>query len=271
MSVLAHRVDGAGAPVLLLNGGLMTYLGWEEIARPLAASYRVIRCDLRGQLLSPGQAPSLAGQVDELVRLLDTLGVERTHVVGASFGGAVGIVFAATRPDRVSSLAAVTVAAGLPRDSDDETTRLLAAAAVAVTGGDRGAVFDAIVPTTFSEKWRTANAGLLAQRRKGISLLPDSYFEGLIGLMHSLDGLDLTPWLPSIACPVVAVAAEHDVVFPVARVREMAAAIGDAEVVVVPDTGHGMLVEQPAALVAALAAFLGRVDLSSRNREIRNR
>jgi pimeloyl-ACP methyl ester carboxylesterase len=202
------------------------------------------------------------------VRLLDTLGVERTHVVGASFGGAVGIVFAAMRPDRVSSLAAVTVAASLPQDSDDESTRLLSAAAAAVAGGDRGAVFDAIVPTTFSEKWRTANAGLLAQRRNGITLLPSSYFEGLVGLMRSLDRLDLTPWLPSIACPVVAVAAEHDVVFPVARVREMTSAIRDAELVVVPDTGHGMLVEQPETLVAALRAFLDRVNATAQ--QVRN-
>lgn len=259
MNVLAHRVDGVGAPVLFLNGGLMTYLGWEEIARPLAVSYRVIRCDLRGQLLSPGPAPSLAGQVDEIVGLLDTLGVERTHVVGASFGGAVGVVFAATKPERVSSLAAVTVAAGFPHDSDEDSRLVLDAAAAAIRGGDRGAVFDAIVPTTFSARWRTANASLIAQRRQTIGLLPDSYFKGLIGLLHSLDGLDLTPWLASIRCPVVAIAAGEDVVFPVAKVREMASAIAGAEVVVVPDTGHGMLVEQPKALVAALTDFLGRV------------
>ncbi|MRR12138.1 alpha/beta hydrolase, partial [bacterium] len=46
--VLAHRVDGRGDPLLLLNGGMMSLSAWEELARPLAERYRVVRCDFRG-------------------------------------------------------------------------------------------------------------------------------------------------------------------------------------------------------------------------------
>jgi pimeloyl-ACP methyl ester carboxylesterase len=43
-----HRVDGEGEPLLLLNGIAMSVASWEEIARPLAERFRVVRCDFRG-------------------------------------------------------------------------------------------------------------------------------------------------------------------------------------------------------------------------------
>ena len=55
-TVLAHRLEGEGPPVVLLNGGMMTFPSWEAIAAPLRARYRLLRFDFRGQLLSPPSA-----------------------------------------------------------------------------------------------------------------------------------------------------------------------------------------------------------------------
>ena len=57
-TVLAHRLEGEGPPVVLLNGGMMTFPSWEAIAAPLRARYRLLRFDFRGQLLSPPTSPA---------------------------------------------------------------------------------------------------------------------------------------------------------------------------------------------------------------------
>ena len=75
-SLLSHRVDGEGEPLLLLNGGMMSYSAWDGYVPPLAERYRVIRCDLRGMLRSPGQRPEgFPGHAEDLLALLDHLGV----------------------------------------------------------------------------------------------------------------------------------------------------------------------------------------------------
>ncbi|NNC73978.1 MAG: alpha/beta fold hydrolase, partial [Acidimicrobiia bacterium] len=110
MKLLAHRVEGEGRPLLLLNGGMMTYASWEPVATRLRGSRRLILCDLRGQLLSPGPVPpDLADNVRDLTALLDHLGIESADVMGTSYGGEIGLLMAAMVPERVDSLVAVTV------------------------------------------------------------------------------------------------------------------------------------------------------------------
>src|SRR5664279_5163889 len=108
--VLTHRVDGDGSPLLLLNGGMMSMSAWEPVARRLAARHRVIRCDFRGQLLSPGEPrASMEEHADDVAALLDTLGEARVDVVAASFGAYVGLLLAARHPERVRAVVAATV------------------------------------------------------------------------------------------------------------------------------------------------------------------
>ncbi|HWN44225.1 MAG TPA: alpha/beta hydrolase, partial [Thermoanaerobaculia bacterium] len=102
--MLTYRIDGEGEPVLLLNGGMMTLTAWEPVVAALDSRFQVVRCDFRGQLQSPGEPePSLEAHVRDLVELIDGLGLERVHVVGTSYGGLVGLLFAALHPKRTAS------------------------------------------------------------------------------------------------------------------------------------------------------------------------
>lgn len=77
---------------------------WAGITPSLAASHRVIAPDLRGFGESPIPGGDYADATDVL-HLLDTLGIERAVILGASFGGRVALEFAAQYPERVTSLA----------------------------------------------------------------------------------------------------------------------------------------------------------------------
>ena len=103
-----------GEPVLLLHGFPETSLSWTQVAPRLAdAGLRVVAFDQRGY--SPGARPegveSYATELlaDDVFDVADALGIDTFHLVGHDWGSAVAWLAAGTRPERVTSLTAVSV------------------------------------------------------------------------------------------------------------------------------------------------------------------
>ncbi len=256
---LAHRVDGEGRPLLLLNGGMMSFGAWEPVARRLAERHRVIRCDFRGQLLSPGVPPErMEGHAEDLVRLLDALSIPRVDVVAASFGAYVGLLLAALHPGRVTSVLAATVTDAVDGSMGEGSEALAAAVREALAGGDRTKVYDQIVAIAYSPAWQEAHRDELAARRGQVGLLPQAWFAGLDGLLRALVTVDLKPYLSKISCPVLVVAAEHDSAMPLGRTEAVARAIPGADLVVVPGAGHAVSVEREGEFLHIAERFLER-------------
>lgn len=105
-----YHDHGSGAPVLLIHGsgpGVSAYANWRLTMPELARTRRVIAPDMVGFGFSErpaGIAYSLEGWVAQAVGLLDALGIERTDLVGNSFGGAVALALAIRHPQRVRRL-----------------------------------------------------------------------------------------------------------------------------------------------------------------------
>ena len=238
MTLIAHQSAGDGDPVLLLNGGLMTMAAWDPIASVLQQRYRVIRCDFRGQLMSPGAAPaSLDGHVADVLDVLDALGLDATHVVGTSFGGLVGIALAATAPARVRSLVAGTTTAHVTGEEWDAAMPLFDACRAAAEGsGDPGRVLDLIAPATYSPAYLAANRQV-RQCRPGLYL-------------------DLRPLLSSIRCPTLVLAAGEDRTFPLPHSQALATAIAGARLEVLEGAPHGVFAEDPSRVTAVVETFL---------------
>ncbi|HQQ77279.1 MAG TPA: alpha/beta hydrolase [Thermoanaerobaculia bacterium] len=264
--LLTHRVDGEGPPLLLLNGGMMSLSAWEPIARRFAERHRVIRCDFRGQLLSPGPPrASMEEHADDVAALLESLSVGPVDVVCASYGAYAGLLLAARRPERVRSVVAATVT-DVAREGDaalgEAGARLAAAVRAAARGGDRTEAYDAIVELAYTPEWRVAHADELAARRGQVGLLPETWFTGLEGLLAALDKVDLRPALGRISCPVLVVAAERDAAMPRERTKAVADGIPVAHFVVVPGAGHALVVEREDEFVLLVERFLARVHRS---------
>ena len=254
---LSVQSEGAGEPVLLLNGIAMTAASWQAVARPLATRFRIIRCDFRGQLMTPVAPPNdVAEHADDLAVLLDSLELESVHLVGTSFGGVVGALFAGRYPDRARSLVTIASADGFDDVMADEVTRWRQACVDAVKGGDRGVLSDTLEPVVYSPAWVAAHSAERAQRREQIAALPESWFEGLIGLLDSAHSLRLHDELESITCPTLVVAAELDAFVPLGRARGLADAIDGARFEIIEGAGHAVVVEQPQRIVDLCFDFL---------------
>lgn len=263
-AVLAHRLEGSGPPVVLLNGGMMTYPSWEAIAARLRVRYGVLRFDFRGQLLSPADGSNaipgdLAGHAADLAELLDRVAWPSAHLVGASFGAEVALEFAASRPERVRSLVAITA---MDRETpefrrgSDEMRALLARRAA---DGDASGFYDLLVEGVYSRSYRQAEAATLEARRAQTGLLPEAWFAGVDRLLAALEGFDLTARLGRIRCPALALVAADDRIMDGERARALAAALG-AEVAVHPTSGHALVVEDPDWVADACLAFLDRQE-----------
>jgi len=102
---------GAGAPLLLLHGTGGHAENYVRNIAPLAREHRVIAMDFlwHGRSQTTGfSADVLAPLVDQVRDVLDTLGIERSHIEGQSLGGWVAMLFALQHPKRVSRLIVTT-------------------------------------------------------------------------------------------------------------------------------------------------------------------
>ncbi|MDT0266251.1 alpha/beta fold hydrolase [Streptomyces sp. DSM 44915] len=136
-SHLAHDVAGDGPALLLLHSTVCDRRMWDPQWRILIdAGFRVTRCDFRGHGDSPA-ADRPYRDAEDVRDLLNALGVDRTAVVGSSFGGGVALEVAARWPDRVGALAVLNAAPPLTRPTPALTAfqareaELIAADAVA--------------------------------------------------------------------------------------------------------------------------------------------
>lgn len=257
--ILAHWLEGEGEPLLLLNGGLMTHAAWGPLSSRLRKHHRLILCDLRGQLLSPGKAPAdLVDNVADLTALLDHLEIQSTHVLGASYGGEISLLLAALAPERVRSLVAVTVAdcADEAMEQDSRKWRDLLAAATDLES--RGQFHQRLVEAVYSEGFRARFGEELAARGSLVAAMPDSWWNDLEGIFAAVASLDLRRYLPAISCPALIVVAGEDQLMPAGRSLALAAAIAGAETCMHETSGHALVAEDPAWLADVSLDFLAR-------------
>jgi 4,5:9,10-diseco-3-hydroxy-5,9,17-trioxoandrosta-1(10),2-diene-4-oate hydrolase len=107
---LHYHEAGDGEPVVMLHGGGPGASAWSNFGRNLpvfAASHRTLLVDQPG--FGHSDKPEITGQyftfsADALANLLDTLGIQRTHIIGNSLGGGTAVRFALRHPDRAGRL-----------------------------------------------------------------------------------------------------------------------------------------------------------------------
>lgn len=101
---LHYELTGSGAvPVVLVHGSWGSHQQWDEVASGLATSHRVLSYDRRGHSDSTGSG-TVHDDVNDLAALIETLGLAPAFVAGNSFGSAITLRLAATRPDLVRGI-----------------------------------------------------------------------------------------------------------------------------------------------------------------------
>jgi 3-oxoadipate enol-lactonase len=255
---LAYEIVGSGDEwIVLLNGIAMSIAHWKPVVDRLPARFRVLLHDFRGQSLSPDPpgkpgAQRLEDHVDDLVAIMDAVGVDRAHVVGTSYGAEVALLFAVAHPGRTASVVSI--------DGVSELDPLLKAAVEAWKAAalaDPVVFYRTTIPWNYSAGYLAANADALARREAAIAALPRSWFTSFAGLCDAFLRIDLTKDLARIACPTLVLVAGSDILKGGRFARIIADHVRGSVLRVIPDAGHAVVVERPAEVAAEIGAFLG--------------
>lgn len=255
---------GEGTPLLLLHGFTGSAASWHGVLPALARRRRVIAVDLVGHGASAKPAeveryrmPAVAA---DLAALLDALALPTVDLLGYSMGGRTALHFALAYPRRVTALVLEGSSPGIP-DAEERAARERADEALAARierEGIAAFVREWEALPLFASQRRLPAATLAAQRAQRLANDP-------LGLANSLRGMGagaqepLWERLPALRAPTLLLAGAED-----GKYRALAQAMADrmpaARAVEVPEAGHAAHLEQPAAFVAAVLAFLEDVE-----------
>jgi 3-oxoadipate enol-lactonase len=245
--VVTGRADG---PVVVLAGSLgSTSAMWDANLAELETHFRVVRFDTRGHGESPVQEGpyDIDDLVDDVVALLDDLGVERAHFVGLSLGGMTGLRLAAREPDRVDRLVVLCTGARLrPASMWHER-------AATVRSEGTAAVAESVVARWFTPDLLAADPELKAAHEAMVAGTPA---EGYASCCEVIATLDLRDDLASIAAPTLAIAGADDPATPPVHLERIADAVQDGRLLVVPHAAHLANVQQPGIVTPAIIEHL---------------
>ena len=262
---LAFEDTGSGTPVVFVHEFAGDLRSWEPQVRHLSRRYRCITYNARG--FPPSEVPddthaySQDRARDDVLAVLDALDIERGHIVGLSMGGFATLHFGLACPERARSLVLAGVGYGAEpeqrdrfQDEADATARFLrtrgmAAFAETYAAGPTRVQFRNKDPRGWEEF-----AGMLAEHSAAGSAHTQ---QGVQKKRPSL--FDLADRMKKLTVPTLIVTGDEDWPCLVPSVF-MKRTIPSAGLLVVPNSGHTVNLEEPAAFNTALADFFAQVD-----------
>lgn len=229
---------------------MMTTQSWAQQRKALARNFRCVLHDFRGQLRSPFQGPiDMSVHVTDLAELMDRLHIDAAHLVGTSYGGEVGMMFAGAHPERVRSLSVIASTARA-----DESIRQPVRRWADAARSQPHLLWEIALPYNYSPEFIAYNPVFVEAARQRFASLPPEWYSSLAELCVAFERLDVD--LSNIKCPTLVVAAENDRLKPLPYSRQIAEDVTNARLVVISDSGHAVVIEKPTEVNDALLTFL---------------
>jgi 3-oxoadipate enol-lactonase len=255
---LYYEETGTGPETIVFSHGLL-WSGrmFQHQVEHLQDRYRVITYDHRGQ----GRSQVMPGGYDmdtltaDALALLDGLGVERCHFAGLSMGGFVALRLAVRHPERIQSLLLMeTTAQAEPAENIPRYRMLTRVVNLLGTWAVKKPVMKIMFGQSFLQdserkEERRHWAKQLTNNRRSIT-------KAVAGVIDraAVPAADLA----SITCPTLIMVGDEDVATVPAKAEYLNEHIAGSDLVYLPRAGHTASVEEPAAVNAAIDAFLAK-------------
>lgn len=252
---IAYTEAGEGMPLVFLHGIGGNSSNWTDQQAFFAArGFRTLAWDARGY----GDSDDYDGGfefsavADDLRRLLDHVGAERACFVGLSMGGRILMDFAHRHPESVVALA---ICGAFP--SFDKSLSVSQRASFIELRRRpllEGRSFRDLAPDLVASLLSPAASNAVRQRVTDsiCRLRRDSYLKAL----EAAESFDRSREIAAIRCPTLLVYATQDRLAPPKLGEQVAARIPGARLALIPDAGHLMNIEAPAAFNQRVGEFL---------------
>lgn len=236
--------------VLLMHGNSESSDAWYAWMPQMARSFHVIRPDMRGFGRSTPMPRDFQWSLDvvcgDFVRLLDELGLERVHVVGAKIGGTIARAFAARHPQRVSTLSVVGSPGATRKNADEKTASMVALFQEhGIEYWARNSM-DNRLGSGFPEEGKDWWAKFMGR----------TSLSSQLGFIPAIACADLRADIASIRCPTLAITTDQSHVATVEEVREWQQTIPGSELLVLKNDSYHPAVTNPDECASAVRAFI---------------
>jgi pimeloyl-ACP methyl ester carboxylesterase len=206
----------------------------------------------RGWVVGPPETFGINGYADCLARFIDVLELGPAHIIGLSFGGALGIALQRHHRSLTTSLVLASAYAGWRGSLDSQVAEQRLTQAYQLSVRSPAEVVDALVPTMFA--LRVAEADVDAFRAAVEAVHPAGF-----RAMASASAEDLRDVLPTIDAPTLLIYGDNDERAPVPVAQQMHAEIAGSRLVMLSGAGHVCNVELPARFNDEVRRFLAEV------------
>ena len=242
---LFYTVEGEGMPVILMHGWGCNHSTLKSIEAQLTPGFKVYNVDFPG--FGGSNEPSAVWGVEEYTRLIEDFSrqehIESPILLGHSFGGRVGILFASR--NKVHKLILVDAAGVKPRRSLRYYYKVYSYKAI-----KHALLF-------FLGKKRGETA-LNSYRAKVGSSDYSNASPMMRAILSKVVNEDLKSVMPKIACPTLLIWGANDTATPLADAKIMEKLIPDAGLVSFDGVGHYSFLENPYQFAAVLKSFLSK-------------
>jgi pimeloyl-ACP methyl ester carboxylesterase len=258
---------GAGIPIVFVHEFAGDYRSYEPQLRHFARRYRCIAYNARGfppSAVPPEGAYSQARACADIRAVLDGLGIDRAHIVGVSMGGFATLHFGMTYPERARSL----VIGGCGYGAEpDKRAQFAAEAEISAKRFEEltmanAALGYALGPTRVQYQNKDPRGW-----QEFADQLAEHSTEGSARTMRGVQAkrpslFDLKEQMAAITTPTLVMTGDEDwpCLEPALLMKRL---ITSASLVVMPDTGHALNLEEPAAFNAHLDGFFHSVDIGA--------
>ncbi|MDM0050366.1 alpha/beta fold hydrolase [Variovorax sp. J22R115] len=253
---VSYRKTGQGAELVLLHGFLCDSRCWMPQLSGMSDSFTVVAWDAPGAGASsdPPDTFTTSDYARCLAGFLDTIGIDRAHVVGLSWGGILAQEFYRLYPERLRCLVLADTYAGWKGSLPEPVWKERLAACLAGAAGPPDALVAKVMPSMFShlapEDLRAALSSIISEfHPAGFRLMASSSAE-----------MDTRDVLPRIEVPTLLLWGEEDPRSPIHVAEQLHAAIPGAELAIIPSAGHVSNMERPEAFNLHVRRFCTEHD-----------
>lgn len=244
---------GQGAPILVLNGIMMSCQSWKEFIDPLKANNRLILVDFLDQGKSDRMTEPYSQSLQmELVRaLLDHLELDSVNLAGISYGGEIALQFAVKYPERLECLALFNTTAKTGawlKDIGDAWN---------LAADNADAYYLTTIPVIYSPSFYLKHNDWMNRRRELLRPIfgdPD-FTSAMKRLVDSAATYDISEEIHRISAPTLVVSCEQDYLTPMEEQRFIASLIPNCQRVILPNCGHASMYEQPIMFTTLVLGF----------------
>ena len=237
-----------GSSWLILSHSLAcTTRMWDPQVAALKDRYCILNYDMRGhgKSAAPAGPYTLEMLADDVLGLMQHLGIERASYIGLSIGGMIGQTLALRQTGRFDKMVLADTGHSQPPEAIKQWEERIR---IAQTQGMK-----ALVPSTM-ERWFTPAFRESPPAKAIARLIENTPVAGYVGCGQAIMKLNTTARLKDIKLPVLAIAGEADPAAP--GTKYLGENIPGAKLVMLKQAGHIANVEQAEAFSRALREFL---------------